>query len=188
MRTRALLSMTATAVLLMGLTACGNDDASDTVAHASSTTSQTPAPTASSVTASPTEKPELIGYAGGESPGVTVQKRADTRKLDGAPASFKKFIGDLAEKVVSESSCDSAAVGITVETLRTDGYAVGGVNDCGGYQALWAIVDGHWKEIFGTQDTWDCAVLKRYTVPSDVVGETCYAYHGDHQEHHYHQA
>ena len=221
MRTRSLLSMTAGAVLLLGLSACGDDGAPGVVADDSASTTSTPASTATSPSEpasdetsdetpdesqspaeetsstpnpteapspSPAESPKLIGYAGGESPGVTVQSRADARKLNGAPASFKRFVGDLAEKLKAETSCDDAAVGVTVQTLRTDGYADGAVNDCGGYRALWAIVDGRWKEIEGTQDTWDCAVLKRYTVPSDVVGDSCYAYHGDHEEHPYHQA
>ena len=65
---------------------------------------------------------------------------------------------------------------MTVETLRTDGFASGGVNDCGGYAALWAVVDGDWKEIQSTQETWGCAALERYEVPSGVAGETCYDY------------
>ena len=63
---------------------------------------------------------------------------------------------------------------MTVKSLRTDGYAVGAVNKCGGYVALWAIVDGDWKEIDATQDLWDCAVLAKYRVPSDIAGDTCY--------------
>ena len=76
---------------------------------------------------------------------------------------------------------------MTVETLRTDGYAVGGVNDCGGYAAMWAVVDGQWKEIQGTQDTWECRVLKRYQVPSGVAGDSCYNYKTG-KAHHYSQS
>lgn len=65
---------------------------------------------------------------------------------------------------------------MTVQTLRTDGYAVGGVNDCGGYAAMWAVVDGQWTEIQGTQDSWECRTLERYQVPSDVAGTSCYDY------------
>lgn len=73
--------------------------------------------------------------------------RGDAKDLRGAPASFKRFIGNT---------------------------------------ALWVVVDGHWKEAQGTQETWDCAVLKQYAVPSDVAGTTCYDYAAQ-QEHEYHQ-
>ena len=138
-------------------------------------------------TSSESPEPRLIGYAGGESPGVEVHDRADVRKLDGAPAAFKQFIARTAERLVKKSSCDDAAVGVTVETLRTDGYAVGGVSDCGGYAAMWAVVDGRWKEIQGTQDSWECRILKRYRVPSDVAGTSCYNYKTG-KAHHYSQA
>lgn len=131
--------------------------------------------------------PRLISYAGGESPGVTVHHRAGVSKLRGAPASFKRFVGDLVARLQRDAGCD-AAVGVTVETLRTDGFAVGGVNECGGYAALWAVVDGRWKQVEGAQELWDCRILRRYHFPSDVAGNRCYAYHGDHRTHHYHQA
>ena len=121
---------------------------------------------------------------------MEVQKRSDTKALTGAPAPFRKFIGKTAQALVDEASCDKAYVGVTVEAIRTDGYAMGGVHECGGYAALWAVVDGSWKEIASTQDSWDCAVLKRYRVPSELLlgSETCYDYNGDHAEHDYHQA
>jgi hypothetical protein len=151
--------------------------------------SPSPSTGAESPSAPPTVEtpPRLIAYAGGESPGVQVQERADAKKLHGAPADFKRFIGDLAQRLADMSDCSKAYVGVTVETLRTDGYAVGGINECGGYQALWAVVDGHWKEIQGTQDSWACAGLKRYQVPSDVVGTSCYDY-GAKKQRSYHQS
>jgi hypothetical protein len=155
----------------------------------SSEAPQSPSPSDSeSPSSTPTVQvpPRLISYAGGESPGVQVQERADAKKLRGAPADFKRFIGALAQRLADTSDCAKAYVGVTVETLRTDGFAVGGVNECGGYQALWVVVDGHWKEVQGTQDSWGCAGLKRYAVPSDVVGDTCYDY-GDQKEREYHQ-
>ncbi|CAN5467599.1 hypothetical protein BH11ACT8_BH11ACT8_22640 [soil metagenome] len=140
-------------------------------------------------TTEPTTEPKLIPYAGGESAGAEITKPADVKLLGkDAPEAFKTFIADTVRTLHKDTACTDGFIGVTVEVLRTDGYAAGGVNDCGGYQALWADVDGTWKEIYGTQDTWDCAVLKKYTVPSDVVGDTCYAYEGDHKEHEYHQA
>jgi hypothetical protein len=137
-------------------------------------------------TAATHAKPRLIVYAGGESPGVEVQSRADAKHLRGAPRSFKRFIGRKAQRIADRSTCTGGYVGVTVERVRTDGYAAGGVNDCGGYAALWAKVDGRWKEIAGTQEIWSCAILKRHQVPSSVAGNTCYDYRAQ-QERHYHQ-
>ncbi len=154
----------------------------------SAATETTPSETASSETtpAEPAPEPELIAYAGGESPGFEVRDQADADNLTGAPVAFKQFIGRTAQRLADGSSCSDGYVGVTVEMLRTDGYASGGVNDCGGYAALWATVDGQWKEIAGSQEMWDCAVLERYAVPSDVAGTTCYDY--DAQEERAYQA
>lgn len=169
----------------------GDSSAAPTVPPSTAPSSTTLAPTPSATPTAPstapsTKKPRLIGYAGGESTGVEVHTRSDAKKLHGAPASFKTFIGDIAQKFTDTSDCDAAAKGVTVETLRTDGFAAGGVNDCGGYAALWAVVDGRWKQIQGSQDAWKCDVLKRYQVPSDVAGTTCYDYQAQ-QAHTYHQ-
>ena len=147
------------------------------------TTSTSPEPS----TAAPAKQPRLIAYAGGESPGVEVHGRADAKDLRGAPAGFKRFIGRTAQRLTDRSTCSGGSVGVMVQTLRTDGYAVGGVNECGGYRALWAVVDGSWKEIEGTQEMWDCAVLKRYTVPSELIEGRCYDYQAQ-QERDYQQA
>ncbi|RKS74116.1 hypothetical protein CLV35_2617 [Motilibacter peucedani] len=119
--------------------------------------------------------------------GVEIDDPADVSELRGAPESFKRFVARTVEQLQAEEKCPGAAVGVTVQTLRTDGFAIGGVNACGGYEALWAQVDGTWKEVYGTQDSLDCAVLRRYRVPSDVAGDTCYDYKGK-KEHSYHQA
>jgi len=134
-----------------------------------------------------TLEPRLIAYADGKSPGVEVKQRTDTDRRTGAPEAFKTFIGDLAQKNADASSCADGYVGVTVQRLRTDGFAIGGVNDCGGYLALWAVVDGSWKEAAGTQELWDCAILERYEAPSDVVGDACYDYDTQ-QERAYQQA
>jgi hypothetical protein len=132
-------------------------------------------------------KPRLIVYAGGESPGVEVQKRSDAKRLRGAPHAFTRFIGKKAQRLTDRSTCSGGYVGVTVERVRTDGFGLGGVNDCGGYEALWAVVDGHWKEIAGTQELWDCAVLKRHVVPSSIAGHRCYDYDAQ-RVRHYHQS
>jgi hypothetical protein len=118
--------------------------------------------------------PRLIAYDRAGSDPAEVRTAADANNLAGAPDSFKEFIGRTARRLTGSSTCTDGYVGVTVRRLRTDGYAVGGVNDCGGYAAMWAIVDGDWKEIDATQDLWDCAVLAKYQVPSAIAGDSCY--------------
>ena len=130
----------------------------------------TPSPTRDPVSPEPT----LISYDGDGSHPAEVRSTDDAGSLAGAPDSFKKFIGRTAERLTKGATCDKGYVGVTVKLLRTDGYAVGTVNECGGHVAMWAIVDGDWKEIDATQDLWDCAVLAEYRVPSDIAGDTCY--------------
>lgn len=120
------------------------------------------------------KRPRLVVYAAGGSPGIEVSSRADAERLRGAPGAFKRFIGRKAQRLSDESTCPDAHVGVTVKRLRTDGAAVGVVNDCGGYAALWAVVRGHWREIQGTQEIWSCTILERHKVPSSVAGNTCY--------------
>jgi hypothetical protein len=179
--TRTLLAAAACLAVAGTLAGCGSDDSPDEAAETPAATPTSPspgseAPTSSEPSASPTQEAPLIAYAGGESPGAEGRQPADADKLEGAPESFRTFLADAVRRLVANSTCTDGYVGITVEFLRTDGYAVGGVNDCGGYAALWAVVDGQWKEIAGTQEAWDCAVLERYAVPSDVAGTTCYDY------------
>jgi hypothetical protein len=184
--TRTFLAAAACLAAAGTLAGCGSDNSSPD--EAAETPAATPSsPPSSPPSASPSEEAQLIAYAGGESPGVEVRKPADVDRLEGAPDAFKTFIGDTVRRLVANSTCSDGYVGVTVEFLRTDGYAVGGVNDCGGYAALWAVVDGQWKEIAGTQEAWECKVLERYEFPSDVVGDTCYDYDAQ-KERHYEQA
>lgn len=169
-----LLLCAATLLVLGACSSQGVDHASDTPARPS-TPASTPTTNSPHTTQDPASTPpQLISYAGGESAGVEVLTTADANNLAGAPDSFKKFIGRTAERLTSGASCEGGYVGVTVKTLRTDGYAVGAVNECGGYVALWAIVAGDWKEIDATQDLWDCAALAQHRVPSDIAGDTCY--------------
>jgi hypothetical protein len=132
------------------------------------------------------KKPRLIAYAADGSPGVEVTSRADAQHLRGAPKSFKRFIGRTAQRLSDGSTCPDAPAGVTVQKLRTDGFAVGVVDDCGGYAALWAVVRGSWEEIQGTQESWSCGLLERHKVPSSVAGHTCYD-RKTHRDQRYHQ-
>lgn len=124
--------------------------------------------------------PQLLTYGSGgvDDLGVGITKPSQVDQLTGAPDDFKSFVAGLVTELSKDASCPDAFHGITVEKVRTDGFAVGGVNSCGGYLALWATVNGTWKEIEGAQEMWDCAVLKKYAVPSDIAGQQCYDYSG----------
>lgn len=166
--TPARLLLCAATLVLGGCSSQGADNAAAPRTPALTPTTSSPDPTQDPASA----PSQLIPYGGAE-----VRTTADANNLAGAPDSFKKFIGRTAERLTRGATCEGGDVGVTVKTLRTDGYAVGAVNECGGdggYVALWAIVDREWQEIDATLDLWDCAVLAEHRVPSDIAGDTCY--------------
>jgi len=186
LRLVALSLLAGAAVCLSGCSSSGPEAPGSSTATGSPSASDAPS-TPSPSSASPTGAPRLLAYAGGESPGVVVRVPSDAVRIDGAPASFQAFIATTVEQLAAGATCDPQYVGVTVEFLRTDGYASGGVDDCGGHAALWALVDGSWAEVAATQDAWSCDVLERYGFPSDVVGDTCYDYAAQ-EERPYHRA
>lgn len=93
-----------------------------------------------------------------------------SRRLPGAPVSFQRFVRRELRRLHRVDHCDPGAIGIGVNRLRTDGFARGGVSDCGGYVAIWKQVDGRWRQIIGTQDIWTCRELRPFEVPSAGVG------------------
>lgn len=139
-------------------------------------------------TNTPTEvlEPEYVQYAGGESPGVTVHRAEQARLLHDAPADFRDFVGRYADRLAARAECD-APTGVTVASVRTDGYADGSVSSCGGYRALWARVDGAWQEVVQTQELWPCRPLRSYGFPDQVVGTRCFDYDAG-RAHGYHHA
>lgn len=157
------LGVTTALVCALTLSGCSGSDESDADQDASPIPAESPTTTA-----------ELLSYTKGGSPGVEVQSSADAQELAGAPADFQEFVGTLADDLAQESTCEDGFVGVTVQVVRTDGFARGGVNDCGGYAALWVKVDGTWQEVAGSQDVWECVVLEDRAIPSDVAGTECY--------------
>jgi hypothetical protein len=122
--------------------------------------------------------PRLLVY-GTHDRGVTIQRAANVRKkLHGAPVGFRKFVRRTIHHLQATSPCDDSFVGVTVNRVRTDGFARGGVNQCGGYVAIWKKVDGHWRQVLGTQDVWACSDLRRWGIPSSVVGPRPQCYDG----------
>ncbi|MBF4160058.1 hypothetical protein [Nocardioides acrostichi] len=181
------LAVTGVLALALGTAAgCGTEDsdvAADPSASPMATSTQNPSPSQSpsqapsefapeeaSVSASASAKPTYIRYAGGEYAGPFVADSSQIDKLEGAPESFKTFIGTVADELEATNDCKPKS-GVNVFDVRSDGYASGGVHQCGGYVALWAEVDGTWKEIGGTQAAWRCSLLKRYGVPHVVVNK-----------------
>jgi hypothetical protein len=138
-------------------------------------------------TASPSADPVaraglLITYHGTEAK-ATLPLRAD--RLPGAPQEFRAFVKATLHEMWDElghtAGCKSSPL-ITVDALRTDGFAMGGVNTrprrhCqtgGGYAAIWAVRHGAWKEVIGTQDVVACSRLERFGIPSEIGVHECY--------------
>jgi hypothetical protein len=139
----------------------GGDDSHEPTPAVTTTPSPTSTPT--------TTPPKVITYPG---QGVEVVTDADVQKLTGTTADFRAFIAALAQKAVAAGTgCPDAFHGITVQKYSSAGYALGGVNDCGGYAALWVERDGVWQEGMGTQEAWDCDTLGYLQVPTSFAGE-----------------
>ncbi len=191
-RTRlAALAIATSAVLLLG--ACGSDGDSETAAPSTSTdsptasdaptsaaptkTGATPTPSATATTKEPAVKPgTYIDYEAVNEDGITIAAPADTAKLTGAPADFKRYLGALIEKQATQGveGCTEAPR-ITVTQVDTGGWARGGysIPGCGGSAALWAKTGGTWKQAWTGQSLVDCATLERYDFPSRLAGSTC---------------
>ena len=123
----------------------------------------------------------------------SVHSRATARRyLHGTGPAFRRFAAREGAAVRRADAGCQGDSGVYVEAF-TRGYAFGGVGACGGYVALWTNrvrgggTGGHWREVVGTQDSFYCPVLKRYDVPSALVGTTCWS-PSRHETIAYHQA
>jgi hypothetical protein len=133
------------------------------------------APAQAATTAS---SPRLLVY-GQHDLGVSITRpRQAWTRLPGAPRDFRRFVARQVRHIRATSECQTAFNGVTVVRVRTDGFARGAVNDCGGYVALWKRIDGRWTQIQGTQDIWTCQVLRRHQVPAAVVRPAGQCYDG----------
>lgn len=125
-------------------------------------------------------------------PGLHVVHDRSTARayLAGTPTAFKAFAAAEGAKVRRQAAAAGEPrhcvrqSGVIVTDFAQDtpaGYAIGDVGSCGGYAALWtnatrgATGTTAWREVVGTQDGWYCPDLKRYRVPSALVGDTCYS-------------
>jgi hypothetical protein len=119
----------------------------------------------------------------------TAQLPVGPEMLPGAPRSFRKFARQQLRKAWVEEldhkpACKQAPT-MTVRSLRTDGFALGGFGTypqpgCatgGGYAAFWAIRHGEWKQVIGTQDFPGCDRLEQVGFPSELGVHDCYDGH-----------
>lgn len=113
------------------------------------------------------------------SPAVVVSSNDGLGKLAEAPAQFKAFINDKYLKSNAGYMAECKA-GVTVERIYKQSYAIGGFGvvegGCaGGARLLWAKdSSGAWTEVAATQNAgFDCAALKKYSVPSEIAGKEC---------------
>jgi len=170
---RALLPIPLLALGLV-LGGCGDEPSSAPTAAGSSRTSAPSSPEttppAETVTPTPSEsvtESVLIDY-GAE--GISVEQPGQVDLLEGAPDDFKAFIADEVQAAIDDGAdCPDAFHGVTVSRIKGD-VALGAVNSCGGYVALWARTDGAWEEIIATQEAFQCADLEEYGVPASFVG------------------
>jgi hypothetical protein len=119
----------------------------------------------------------------------TAQLPVGPEAIPGAPASFRKFArAELRESWTHDlghkPACKKAPT-MTVRSLRTDGFAFGtfgtypqpGCATGGGYVAYWAVRNGEWKEVIGTQDTPFCDTLEKFGFPSELGIHECFDGH-----------
>lgn len=121
------------------------------------------APTSTVPASSPATTP-VITYP---ERGVFVEHASEVDKLKGAPESFKEFVASEAERLQAAHDC-KAAVGVTVNKIMGD-FASGGISECGGYVAVWAVEKGEWKEIFATQSGIPCQDLEAKGAPKELI-------------------
>lgn len=195
-RRRGALAMAAAVVAIAGTITpiallSGNDSSQPPITHtpSPSPTQPTqpspsepiqPSPSAPTITA-PSD--EDITYPG---VGIEVVTPADATKLTGTSQEFRDFIARQAQRMAQEgAACPGAAHSVTVKKYSPAGYALGGVNACGGNAELWVRglpdedpADAKWQEGMGTQDAWDCDTLSYLGVPTSFAGE-CFDEAGD---------
>lgn len=173
------LSGIAIPVMMVVLAGCGLVDPGaaprSTTEPASTGTPSTPV--AASTTSRPTpaartERVALVDYVQGrdQPDGAPVITPSDVDALPGAPEDFRRHLAGL----VSRSDVSACPLGIHVERLRTDGWAVSSVRSCEDTQrVLWVREDGRWREAVSATGHFDCSELEAIGAPSSVAGDEC---------------
>lgn len=127
-------------------------------------------------TAQTASHPRIIDFRSGPAKqGLTIGRPAMVVKLKGTSPAFKRYVAAQVRLVRADRSCPTSARAITVYKYATNGYALGAVNDCGGYVALWGVRHGAWRQLIGTQDVFRCGQLHRDHVPVGLLNDgKCY--------------
>jgi len=170
---RSLALVTIVSALALG--GCASPDPVASPTALDSTTPAAPSPTPSEVESSEptesTEPPAPVPTLDYGMDGVEIVEPGDVALLEGAPDDFKAFAARLARQTATDAEqCPGAFHGLTVSRLIGD-FAVGSVNACGGYSAIWSRIDGRWAELLGTQEAWSCADLTADGVPEGLVAQ-----------------
>ena len=120
------------------------------------------------------------------------------RYLGKTPERFRDFVVRRTKVVQRQEEAAGGSPscvrrsGVAITKYHTSGYATGDEGGCGGAATLYTDYahgdrhGGHWRMVKATQDSWYCPVLKRYRVPSALVGTSCYS-PARHEEIAYHQ-
>lgn len=139
----------------------------------------------SSAAPTPTEDRDgtLLDFGRKDGRGVLPWSGAD---MPEAPAAFRAFARRELTRIWrtelgGTTACKTSPV-ITLDTLRTDGFALGdvatrprrGCETGGGYVAIWAVRRGEWKQVIGTQEAVQCSRLERFDIPAELGIDQCY--------------
>lgn len=155
------------AVVPVAVLAAGDDTGGRSPEFAPAPPSPTSTPSPSTKTATPA--PGVITFPGN---GLELDDPGEVDELEGTTPAFRAYIKQVIIQTQADGeSCPDAFHGVTVQKYSSAGYAIGGVNACGGYVALWVQRDGVWQEGMGTQDGWDCDTLSYLDVPVSFAGE-----------------
>jgi len=168
-----MMSVIAGTILVVGVAGCGSSSSSSTTSAGS-----TPSPSASSDASPSASAPsvQILDFrSGADGEGIFIEQPSQVSQLEGTTAAFQAFIADGVQKLLDDGQCPDAAKGYGVDKYATNGYAIGGVNECGGYAAIWGVRNGQWQELMGTQDAYDCSELHRARVPVGLLADgKCY--------------
>lgn len=169
---RRVRTVLAAGAVLVACAACQSDPKSAPPAQPTPTDSAPPATADPSTqpTGAPTTPVDFTD--GGVGPGVEIADPAALAGLEATSADFRAFIAGTLTQLQGSNDC-AANPAIYVEVYDPRGYARGGVSVCGGFEAYWAVVDGAWKEVVGTQSDPPCQPLEALRFPLAVVGPTC---------------
>lgn len=132
---------------------------------------------AAPATAQTVGHPRIIDFrTGPQKMGLAITRLAMVRKLVGTSPAFKRYIAQRLQELIDHHACARRIdEDITVDKYATDGYALGGVTECGGYRAIWGVRDGAWHQLIGTQDVFRCGQLHRDRVPIGLLDDgKCY--------------